>query len=506
MAPGLAKWAVERVSPEKVVGPLQAVQSLSLVHPTPKPFMEVKSPGGLRKRAEDSLLNQTRTRTVGLYFPSVGALVTLIGVAAGGPALAQPSSPWLEVSNGQATPVRPEPKPADAEPARPAAAAEPEPEAEPVKVHGTITVDFEKVTIAELLRLTKTLEQVDGVIHIVSARGGEGDDRAVVTISRPGSPALILGEEGAVERARAQATLPTASSREPERPAATPFPRLASLGRLLGLNQRHPAATPEVETGPMAVTWEPRPSALGSENVARTSYEPPTFEPPTFEPLSPLKLDSAEVEPAPAPASALSPAPAPTAEPEEAAPAPTSEAEAGPQAQAAGAPRKHVATADDSFEGLSRSFYGDARYARALWWANRGEIAWPGALTAGKRIMIPAPGELEPRMIVGPDPVGVASAPKPKPEPAEGRFDPAVRPVSFTEPAQNQDQDQDEGGFPVHVVRPDDTLRLIAREICGDERKALEIIALNRDILTPEGRIRVGQRLLLPAAVEKPEP
>lgn len=429
-------------------------------------------------------MNQTRT-TVGLYFPSVGALVALIGVAVGDSALAQPPSPWLEISNSQAAPVRPESKPTRAEPARPAALTaepEPEPEAEPVKVHGTITVDFEKVTIAELLRLTKTLEQVDGVIHIVSARGGEGDDRAVVTISRPGAAALILGEEGAVERVRTR--LP-ASPLARDRSSETPFPRLASLGRMLGLNQRHAQTAPDHRTGPMAVTWETRPSVLGSENVARTSYEAPTFEP-----LSPLELGSAEVEPAPAPVS----------EPEEPVPAAASEAEAGPQAQATGSPRKHVATADDSFEGLSRSFYGDARYARALWWANRGDVAWPGALTAGKRIVIPAPGELEPRMIVAPDPVGVASAPKPRP--AEGRFDPAVRPASFTEPA----QDKDEGGFPVHVVRPNDTLRLIAREICGDERKALEIIALNRDILTPEGRIRVGQRLLLPVAAEQPKP
>jgi len=444
-------------------------------------------------------LNQTRNRTLGSFFPSVGALVALIGV--GGSTLVQAATPWLEVSSGQSSASAPASSP---EPERSAeeVGEPPRAGADAVKVHGTITVDFEKVTIAELLRLTKTLEQVDGVIHIVAADGGGVDDRTVVTISRPGAPALILGESGAV--ARVQSRLP-ASPPSRERSTATPFPRLASLGRMLGLNARHQADL-DHRSEPTTVTWEPRPSAIGSEGVLRTSHDATTFEPrPANEP------EPVELEPSPSPmpmsiAPASEDAPAAVSDD----PTPTPPADAGPQAQASSSPRRHVAAADDSFESLSQAFYGDGRYARALWWANRSDVAWPGALTAGKRVVIPAPGELEPRMIVSPDPVGVALSPKPNPKPAAGRYDPDVRPASFAQPDQagdpRQDLDGDEGGFSIHVVRPEDTLRVIAREICGDERKALEIIALNRDILTPEGRIRVGQRLLLPAAASKPAP
>lgn len=441
-------------------------------------------------------MNQTRNRTLGSWLPSLGAAVALL--AFGGSALGQAQGPWLGVSNSQ--PTAPASTPAPESPADDAEAP-----AATAKVHGTITVDFEKVTIAELLRLTKTLEQVDGVIHIVAAGGGdgdEGDDRAVVTITRPGGPALILGEEQAA-RDQAQRlaasmapkpALPPAPPMKlaPDRSTATAFPRLASLGRRLGFQSHHhhqAAPAPRVAPSPTTVTWEPRRAAANSdEGIMRASGDAPAFDP--------VPAPAPMVEPAPgelevgARLDALS-AGRPL----------SSLSTAAPRVQPTDQTRKRIVTADDSFESLSEAFYGDARYARALWWANRNEVAWPGALTAGKRLVIPAPGELEPRMIVSPDPVGVALASKPKPRPTNPPHDPGVQLASFKLP--EKEKDRDEGGFSIHVVRPDDTLRLIAREICGDERKALEIIALNRDILTPEGRIRVGQRLLMPA-VDKP--
>lgn len=446
-------------------------------------------------------MNQTRNRILGSWLPSLGAAAALL--ALGGSALAQAQGPWLGVSNSQ--PTAPAATPAPEPP------AEAEAQAPTAKVHGTITVDFEKVTIAELLRLTKTLEQVDGVIHIVAAGDGdEGDDRAVVTITRPGGPSLILGEEGAA-RDQAQrlaasmtpkpALPPTAALKPaPDRSTATAFPRLASLGRRLGFQNHHnhqAAPAPRVAPSPTTVTWEPRRAAANSDQgIMRVSGDAPAFDPvPASSPVAPASLEPApgELEVG-ARLDALS-AGRPL----------SSLLTTGPQGRPADQTRKRVAVADDSFESLSKAFYGDARYARALWWANRNEVAWPGALTAGKRLVIPAPGELEPRMIVSPDPVGVALASKPKPQPTNPPHDPGVQLASFEQPAgePEKEKDRDEGGFSIHVVRPDDTLRLIAREMCGDERKALEIIALNRDILTPEGRIRVGQRLLMPA-VDKP--
>lgn len=456
-------------------------------------------------------MNQTRNGTLGSLLPSVGAAVALLVI--GGAAFARAQEPWLGVSSIQPEASASEnPTEAADDSPRPDAGAEPR----AAKVHGTITVDFEKVTIAELLRLTKTLEQVDGVIHIVAAGGGDGDDRAVVTITRPGSPALILGEEGAARdqaqrlaastAPRPAAPAPPAATPAPDRPTTSAFPRLASLGRRLGLQTHHHHQTapaprfappPPPTPTPTTVTWEPRRAAPGSdEGLMRASGDAPAIAPapaqvPMPEP-APGELEiGARLDALSAgrPLSCLST---------------TSAASPRGQAQATDSTRRRIATADDSFESLSQAFYGDARYARALWWANRSEVAWPGALTEGKRIVIPAPGELEPRMIVSPDPVGVALSPKsePKAEPSNPPRDPGIRLASFEQPAEEtaKSQDQHQGGFSIHVVRPDDTLRLIAREICGDERKALEIIALNRDILTPEGRIRVGQRLLMPAA------
>jgi nucleoid-associated protein YgaU len=59
--------------------------------------------------------------------------------------------------------------------------------------------------------------------------------------------------------------------------------------------------------------------------------------------------------------------------------------------------------------------------------------------------------------------------------------------------------DHDQGGFAVHVVQPGETLRIIARDRLGDPRRTREIIELNRELLGADGRIRVRQRLILPA-------
>jgi hypothetical protein len=50
----------------------------------------------------------------------------------------------------------------------------------------------------------------------------------------------------------------------------------------------------------------------------------------------------------------------------------------------------------------------------------------------------------------------------------------------------------------VHVVRPDETPRSIARDRLGDAGRADEILNLNHDRLASEGRWRPGLRILLP--------
>ena len=57
--------------------------------------------------------------------------------------------------------------------------------------------------------------------------------------------------------------------------------------------------------------------------------------------------------------------------------------------------RHHVVHAGEDFSSIARDYYGSTRLARALWWANRRTVAWPGALVAGTRIILPPIEQLE---------------------------------------------------------------------------------------------------------------
>jgi nucleoid-associated protein YgaU len=78
------------------------------------------------------------------------------------------------------------------------------------------------------------------------------------------------------------------------------------------------------------------------------------------------------------------------------------------------------------------------------------------------------------------------------------RVDPQVQPARAPKSKDEVDSDVG-GGTAIHVVRPNETLRSIARAWFGDDSRAREIAELNRDLLQAEGRPRVGQRLILPA-------
>lgn len=365
----------------------------------------------------------------------------------------------------------------------------------PGKVHGTITVDFDKVTISELLKLVSVVEKVDGTIHIVSAKvdGGEGSlivsgSNGAIALTRPDQPAapkVVIGPT--------RPAAPTVAA-HPAPPSAARFAPLAAIGRLLGVgrepaNEHVQASAPPTSGGPGVTPLE----------VATPGDMPRSLAPGS----SAMTLDSggllgalADGEPVVVgPIHSPWPKPATTAKPK-------SDAEvsrAGAVQDDATAPPKHVVAKGDTFAGLARKYYGDARYSRALWWANRDRVAWPDALVEGKSLVVPGLGELEPRMVLA----GPIHAVLPDLEPAGPRRDPHVERASHVEP-EPAPGSPDSGGVAVHIVRPDDTLRIIAREKCGDERKALEIMALNRDALSKEGRPRVGQCLILPPPAAKP--
>ncbi len=173
--------------------------------------------------------------------------------------------------------------------------------------------------------------------------------------------------------------------------------------------------------------------------------------------------------------------------------------------------RRHLVRPGEDFSAIARHYYGSPRLARALWWANRQTVAWPGALVAGTRIIIPPIEQL------GGSSARTRSA-------RSATLDPQVQPASQDQsaerllgsrsanpvvPASDQehpasDASLPEDGFAIHVVQPRETLRSIARDRLGDSRRFQEIAELNRDLAT-NGRILPGMRLLLPRDV-RPAP
>ncbi|WP_145952376.1 LysM peptidoglycan-binding domain-containing protein [Paludisphaera borealis] len=199
---------------------------------------------------------------------------------------------------------------------------------------------------------------------------------------------------------------------------------------------------------------------------------------------------------------------------------------AGYKAEAPAAPKKvagrrHAVRVGETFETIAKSYYGSPRFSRALWWANRGAIAWPGALAVGKQIVIPPVDDLDRKMLgpqqaaiepsalptlepIAAQPPGVRHAPPSRPAPSPApRVDPEVQPARAPKP---RDEVDPATSSAIHVVRPNETLRGIARAWFGDDSRAGEIAELNRDLLQAEGRPRVGQRLILPTGASSARP
>jgi type IV pilus secretin PilQ/predicted competence protein len=78
-----------------------------------------------------------------------------------------------------------------------------------------------------------------------------------------------------------------------------------------------------------------------------------------------------------------------------------------------GAPRRHTVTRRETFETIARLYYGSARYEKALWWANRGKIAWPERLAAGDVIVIPSAHQLDALQVPAPGLPAPRDAPAP---------------------------------------------------------------------------------------------
>jgi general secretion pathway protein D len=179
-----------------------------------------------------------------------------------------------------------------------------------------------------------------------------------------------------------------------------------------------------------------------------------------------------------------------------------------PGTTAAVSARKHLVATGETFGTIARDYYGSDSYAKRLWWANRGKVAWPQALAAGTTITVPRIDQLETLLPIapavpaqnlaqpGPVETEPAPAPYPLPVPSAGRASQTPQSSALTQA----------GGYSVHVVRRHETLRSIARDRLGDLHRSDELADLNRDVLGPAGQLTVGQRLILPADASAPRP
>lgn len=198
------------------------------------------------------------------------------------------------------------------------------------------------------------------------------------------------------------------------------------------------------------------------------------------------------------------------------------------------APIKHTVQSGENFWTISRDYYGSGRYYKSLWAANRSEVAKIDQLHVGESIRIPAMEYLDKSLI---ETVGVAKGKTSANRSTDGNSGevarsldrgavrtgneieskptgqepPASKPKISRTPAEEQPSNDKEiisqplgdmaakVNYPRHRVQPGDTLRTIARERLGDQRRDKEIVALNPDILESTRTPLVpGQVLKLP--------
>jgi general secretion pathway protein D len=161
-------------------------------------------------------------------------------------------------------------------------------------------------------------------------------------------------------------------------------------------------------------------------------------------------------------------------------------------------PRRHVVQRGENFWTIARLYYGSGRYYKALWAANRGQIEAPDRLQVGMAVVIPARETLDPGLIEPPSAPGSAPSPghvvsSSPPIASELRL-----PVNRSADATEVPRPRMAPDYPVHVVRPHETLRSIASARLSDARRDREILDLNRDTVSESQELVPGQFLLLP--------
>jgi nucleoid-associated protein YgaU len=178
----------------------------------------------------------------------------------------------------------------------------------------------------------------------------------------------------------------------------------------------------------------------------------------------------------------------------------------------------HVVARGENFFSIAQQYYSSGRFYRALWKANSDQVPAPEKLMVGQTIRIPPPEALDRSLILPPR---TAQGPGPGAE-AGGTTQPVrtgTRPsgVALAVPVADPFGDRDRQGGKTaagalvaapsaadrprllrYRIRPQETLRSIARDVLGDSRRADEILELNRAVIDDPSHLIPGQEIELP--------
>jgi nucleoid-associated protein YgaU len=179
----------------------------------------------------------------------------------------------------------------------------------------------------------------------------------------------------------------------------------------------------------------------------------------------------------------------------------------------------HVVRSGENFFSIARQYYDSGRFYRALWKANSDQVPAPEQLRVNQTIRIPPPEALDRSLILPPrtaPETEAAPASPPVAGTAERRSE-VERALPVADPfrdrrtarrtpgelvaASDPDADAETSGrprLPLHKIRPQETLRSIARDTLGDSRRAPEILDLNRDVIDNPNHLTPGQVIDLP--------
>jgi nucleoid-associated protein YgaU len=174
----------------------------------------------------------------------------------------------------------------------------------------------------------------------------------------------------------------------------------------------------------------------------------------------------------------------------------------------------HVVARGENFFSIAQQYYGSGRFYPALWKANSDQVPAPEKLRVGQTIRIPPPEALDHSQILpvrttaprsGSDSASAAAARTPRPGASRSSSVALTLPVADPFSNRNRPGDlvatpsaSDRPRLPRYKIRPQETLRSIARDTLGDSRRAGEILELNREVIDDPNNLSPGQEIELP--------